>query len=241
MACKVARNMRRAQKEAAIIEAVSHPNVVRSLGAVEPGLVLMEYLEGPTLAAYIESRPTGRMSVGDSLRAAIHLGAALEHAHRAGIVHMDVKPANAILVAGRPVLFDFGGARYLADPRPDKNGGTDPYMAPEEHLLQPIGPAADVFSLGATLYEMLTGETPFRDLPASKPLAQTFEAPTPLKAHRPHAPAALQDIVHRCLARDPAERPALSELLPALHDLVKHGPRMWPAGFEPLKPGLLAA
>ena len=94
----------------------------------------------------------------------IHVGAALSHVHDRGLLHLDVKPANVVVVKGRPILCDFGIARWQTDPRPNRVRGTETYIAPEECLLEEITPAADIFGLGATLYELLTGKLPFPEM-----------------------------------------------------------------------------
>ena len=145
--CKMFGSRRRAHREATALTSLEHPNIVRCFGVHEPHYVLMEYLKGPNLSDLIHQSPAGRLSVSDSLRVAIHLGAALEHIHGKGFLHLDVKPDNVVIVNGRPVLFDFGSLRERAAVRPQQVHGTDPYIAPEELLLETAGPAADVFSL----------------------------------------------------------------------------------------------
>jgi serine/threonine protein kinase len=233
MACKVFRTPAHAAREHAVLQAVAHPNIVRSFGPAGRATLLLEFLEGPTLAGRLDTAPRGRLGVSDAVRCAIHVGAALQHVHAQGYVHLDVKPANVILAAGRPVLFDFGSARRLGAPRPASVAGTDPYMAPEECRLGEITPAADVFSLGATLYELLTGELPFPEGTRDAPYPQLVCPPAPLRKLRPAVPRGLEALVLACLALNPADRPGLPRLLPALHAYVRRGPRMWPEGVSP--------
>jgi serine/threonine protein kinase len=237
MACKLFRSSAAARREAAILSAVAHPNVVRLLGLGAPAHLLMEFLEGPPLSRLIDTSPQGRLKASDALRVAIHLGAALEHVHGQGYLHLDVKPANVIVArGGRPILFDFGTARRQSARRPRDPAGTDPYIAPEECLLQDATPAADVFGLGVTLYEMLTGELPFPKGDDGDPFPQTGRPPVPLREHRRGLPSGLDELVLRCLARDPAARPPLARLLPALNGFIRGGPAMWPPGFRPDAP-----
>ena len=233
MACKVFASRQKAQREADALTALDHPNTVRFFGIGKPPHILMEFLEGPTLRRLIRSQKQERLTVANALRVAIHVGAALQHVHERGYIHLDIKPQNIIVRHGRPVLFDFGSARLRDKERPSYVSGTDPYMAPEECEQQEIGTAADVFGLGVTLYEMLTGKLPFPEGTRRNPFPQTKVAPTPLRQRRRSVPAALEELVHACIAFSPADRPAIPTLLPALHDFIKSGAPMWPPGFRP--------
>jgi serine/threonine protein kinase len=233
MACKVFHTAERARREAGVLAALAHPNIVRSLGVGEPAHLLMEFLEGPTLRRLIGSMPQRRLGISDALRVAIHLGAALVHMHERGVLHLDVKPRNVIVVRGRPVLFDFGTARPRTAWRRRLLEGTDPYMAPEQCRREPVTPAADVFGLGVTLYEMLAGRRPFPDGSSRRSFPQMAASPVPVRRLRPAVPRALEAIVHRCLERDAADRPPLAVLLPELHRLIRSGAPMWPTGFQP--------
>lgn len=233
MACKVFRSIERMRREADILALMSHPNTVRFLGVGSPAHLLMEFLEGPTLSRLIDIQRRERLSVSNAVRVAIHLGSALHHVHDQGFIHLDVKPTNVIVVRGRPVLYDFGIARAQCQERPPHTQGTDAYIAPEECLRQVVSPAADVFGLGVTLYEMLTGTLPFPDGTRRRPYPQIFQEPMPPREANPKLPVALEALVLSCLARDPASRPTLPDLLPGLHRHIRSGPSMWPAGFQP--------
>lgn len=233
MACKVVENTEIAQNQADILLKVAHPNVVRCFGLNGSNCVLMEFLEGPSLHHLMLSRPKGRLGINDALRLAIHLGGALLHVHNVGLLHMDVKPSNVIVVKGRPVLVDFGMARWRTAPRPASVRGTDPYIAPEECLLETITPAADVFGLGVSIYELLTGSLPFPEGREGEPFPQVQHAPASIRLHRPAARTGLEELVLSCLNRDPRERPSLPALLTGLHQFISGGPPMWPGGFTP--------
>jgi serine/threonine protein kinase len=235
MACKAFRTTGPARHEADVLSKLAHPNIVRSFGTYRSNYLLLEFLEGPTLSRLLGERPHKRLSVSDAIRVAIHLGTALQHIHDRGFVHLDVKPSNVIVVNGRPVFFDFGTARVLSAARPNYTVGTDPYISPEECLLERVTAAADVFSLGVTLYELLTGDLPFGEPSRKVPFPQTVRLPVPARAHRKYVSTELDRLVLSCLCRDPAGRPRLEQLLPALHDLVRTGPRMWPTDFDPAR------
>ena len=233
MALKLFRSRRRARREATALSSLSHPNIVRCFGYRKPSYTLMEFLEGPTLRSLMARQPKKRLTISNAIRVAIYLGSALQHIHAKGFIHMDVKPDNVIVINARPVLFDFGSMRIKGAARPPNIDGTDPYIAPEESLLKDVDEKADVFSLGVTLYKMLTGKFPFPDRKYKGRLSQVTRPPTRLRRHLPTASKALEAIVMACLARAPAERPTISALLPDLHGLIRGGPAMWPAGFQP--------
>lgn len=233
MACKVFETAEDAKNEADILLKASHPNVVRCFGLHNSKLVMMEFLEGLNLHQMMISRPKGRLGINDALRSAIHIGGALLHVHRVGLVHLDVKPSNIIVAKGRPVLVDFGIARWRSAPRPKAVQGTHPYVAPEECLMETITPAADVFGLGVTLYELLTGKMPFPHESKKEPYPQILHAATSLRCYRPAVPAGLEKLVLSCLSREPGERPNLAVLLTTLHKFISAGPPMWPEGFQP--------
>jgi serine/threonine protein kinase len=233
MVCKAFRTRARAQREAAVLASLAHPNTPRFLGC-EAHLLLMEYLEGRTLAHLLDAAPTKRMSISNALRVAIHVGAALQHVHATGYIHLDVKPSNIMIgPTGRPVLFDFGTARRINGPRPSAICGTNDYIAPEECERRRVDPAADVFSLGVVLFEMLTGRLPFGDGTRQRPFPQVSRNASDLRAFCKKAPPELQRILAQCLVRDERRRPSLEVLLPALHRHITSGPPMWPEGFEP--------
>jgi serine/threonine protein kinase len=236
MLCKVLGSMEAAQYEANILLALAHPNIVRCFGVNGSNCILMEYLEGPSLHQLAKSRRRRQLGVSDALRIAIYIGAALSHAHERGFVHLDIKPANIVVVNGRPVLCDFGIARRLADPRPRSVRGTEGYMAPEVCLLEELTPAADIFGLGVTLYELLTGNMPFPDKSDDEPYPQTLQPPSTVRKHRAAIPVGLEELILSCLSRDPKARPGLAALLPSLNRFIKSGPPMWPNGFDPAAP-----
>jgi eukaryotic-like serine/threonine-protein kinase len=233
MLCKVLQSMEAAQREADILLALAHPNIVRCFGVNGSNCLLMEYLEGPSLHLLAKSRPKRQLAISDALRISIYVGAALSQVHDRGLLHLDVKPANVVVVNGRPVLCDFGIARWQAEPRPNGMRGTEGYVAPEECRLEQLTPAADIFGLGVTLYELLTGKMPFPEKKEGEPYPQTLRPPSPVRKYRSAVPVELEELVLSCLSRHPKARPSLAALLPSLSRFIKSGPRMWPKGFDP--------
>jgi serine/threonine protein kinase len=233
MLCKVLRSNETAQREADILVALAHPNIVRCFGVDGLSNLLMEYLEGPSLHQLLKTRPKRRLGINDALRISIYIGAALSHVHDRGLLHLDVKPSNIVVVRGRPILCDFGIARWQAVPRPSGVRGTEGYVAPEECRLEEITPAADIFGLGVTLYELLTGNMPFPEKRDEEPYPQISQPPASVRQHRVAVPVGLEKLVLSCLGRDPKGRPTLAALLPALHRYISSGPPMWPTGFHP--------
>lgn len=224
----------RAAEEARILSAFSHPNIVRLFESGAGGELFIEFVDGATLADLMDRHEEGRFRVSDALRIAIHVGAALEHMHGRGFVHLDLAPSNIILKRdGRPVLVELGAARLEGEERPPRVVGTDPYIAPEECLLQDVSRPADVFGFGVLVFELLTGKLAFPKGTRRDPFPQTREEPARVRAFRPGVPKGLDHLVSSCLARDPSDRPLLADLLPSLHDHIRSGPRMWPAGFRP--------
>ena len=228
VACKVYETMARAEHEAKVLFTLNHPNIIRVLGAAPPGVLVTEFLEGPTLHRLIRDCPGHRMEVSDAMRVAIHIGAALAHIHRRGAVHLDVKPTNVIITAGRPVLFDMEAVRALGSPRPQQVMGTGPFIAPEECELRDVTPAADVFSLCATLYQMITGDIPFAVHKAGRRYPQTHKDAMPPHVLRDGLDPVLSELLMAGLARDPAARPTLPDLLLALNVFIADGGHMWP-------------
>lgn len=209
-----------------------HPNVVRVLdvGKTTEGELyfVMELLEGDSLSAVL--RREGHLSVERTVQMAVQVCAALDAAHRAGLVHRDIKPANLVLVprGQGPELvkvLDFGIARSL-DGETQLTGtglivGTTEYLAPEQILGQPYDGRADMYALGVTLFRALTGTPLFPQATDSASLLyhQVNARPEPLTQRAPGAqiPAALERVVLRCLRKDPAERFAdMAELSAAL-------------------------
>lgn len=227
------RALRNLREEAQALERLAHPVIVRGFGAVIDGPhphLLMEHLEGSTLRRLIKRG--GPLPLQQLLPLALHVASALHYVCAEGMAHLDVKPDN--IVMGVPprlidlsIACDLEGCARLRGPI-----GTDAYMAPEQCVKEPegaIGPASDVFGLGATLFHALTGKKPFPREPGAGDsddpwvrFPQLAEEPLPLPAH---VPAELSGLILRMLDRDPTARPAAADVAHELEPLVAALPR----------------
>jgi serine/threonine protein kinase len=220
------RTLRALAREAGLLRRLAHPVIVRGFGAVlegdRPHLVL-EHLEGPTLARTI--RGTGPLELHQLLPLAFQLASGLQYLANERVVHLDVKPGNVILGAP-PRLVDLSIARGVEEAERLRGPvGTDPYMAPEQcdPALGAVGPGADVWALGATLYEAVSGSAPFpradgydRDERLAR-FPQLAAAPPPALEG---CPVELAEIVLDCLAFEPAARPSAGTVGDRLEPLL---------------------
>jgi len=218
--------------EARIVRSLNHPVVVRCFDAVlagdRPHLVL-EFLEGPRLSTLL--RKYGPVGLEQLLPLGLELCSALHYLSGHGVVHLDVKPRNVIM-GGPPRLIDFSIARVIDEARRLTTPiGTDAYMAPEQcapDRLGPVGPPADVWGLGATMYEALTRSLPFPTPKGRTPQSaaarfpQMHDAPVPLPDD---VPGVVSAVILSCLDPRPEDRPTAVEVAGALEPLVAMLPR----------------
>jgi serine/threonine-protein kinase len=197
-------------QESRLASRLSHPNVVQVYDAGETEgspYIVMEYVPGETVAQ------RGKLSHAEAVPLALQACAGLQHAHNAGLVHRDVKPAN-LLVREDHVLkiADFGIARAAELTRLTQHGtvlGTAAYLSPEQAAGDEVTAATDIYSLGAVVYELLTGRAPYEfDSLAELAAQQTRGAITPLRDLEPSVPEPVEAAVMHALAREPRFRPA---------------------------------
>ena len=170
--------------------------------------LVMELVQGQSLAEVL--RQSGRLTVDRTLDVVEQTAAALQAAHDGGVVHRDVKPGNLLLRDdGRLIVTDFGIAHAASAAALTRTGqvvGTAAYLSPEQASGRPVSGATDLYALGVVAHECLSGSRPFeRDDPVAVLLAHLQAPPPPLPAD---VPAPVADLVHRLLAKDPADRPA---------------------------------
>jgi serine/threonine protein kinase len=232
---------RRFMQEAHAVSALNHPNIITIYDIVEHGdtqYMVVEYLDGKTL---LELIPPGGLRVAKVIRYATQIAEALCAAHAARVVHRDLKPAN-IMVTGNDLvkLLDFGLAKVIdwGSPANDRTTvsmlpapltvegslvGTVNYMSPEQAEGRPVDERSDIFSFGAVLYEMLTGQCAFRGNSALATLSAVIrDEVQPIRELTPEVPAELDRIVTACLAKDPEQRiQTMQEVQPALAALKR--------------------
>ena len=192
-----------------------HPNVVSVIDIGTAGsshFIVSQYMGGGTLADRIAEAPEGRMAVADALTVATDLAKALEHAHALGVIHRDLKPANVFYGAdGRAQLGDFGLAASAEEARLTAEGmvvGTVAYMPPEQTLGQDLDPRSDLYSLGALMYETLTGRPPFVGDNVVAIISQHLRAdPVMPRWHNDAVSVELEELVLGLLAKAPEDRP----------------------------------
>jgi CHASE2 domain-containing sensor protein len=211
----------RFQREAEAVARLQHPNIVQVHEVGEHdgrAFMALEFVSGGSLAQRLRQGP---LPVPDAVALVVTLARAVEHAHRRGVLHRDLKPANVLLLEdGTPKITDFGLARVMdAETTTTGTGvvvGTPGYMAPEQALgrSREIGPATDVYALGAILYQLLTGRVPFQADTIVETLDLVrFAAPQPPRELRPEVPPAVEAVCLRCLAKEPAQRYASADAL----------------------------
>ncbi|MVU76507.1 protein kinase [Nocardia sp. ET3-3] len=213
----------RFEREANLAAELDHPNIVTVYARGEEDgrlWIAMQYVPGTDAAIELERHPEG-MTPQRALRIITEVGKALDYAHRCGLLHRDVKPANFLLSRGaghqaivdeeRVLLTDFGVAKSISDNREltatDNLMATVAYAAPERLAAEPMDHRGDIYSLGCAFVKLLTGRTPFPlDSLAQAMIGHLQEPPPALNSLRPGLPPALDVVIAKALAKDPARR-----------------------------------
>ena len=215
--------LERFRREARAVAQLNHPHVVTVIDAGEDDgapYIVFECVTGETLKERI--RRQGRLPVSEAVAYAIEIGRALEAAHGRMLVHRDVKPQNVLIDSdGRAKVTDFGIARSLETQgltAPGRVLGTTDYVSPEQALGHEVTGQSDIYSLGVVLYEMLTGEVPFRaDTQVAVAMKHVREPLPDVQRRRPEISAALAAVVERATAKETQNRYATVEEM--VHDL----------------------
>src|SRR3954471_9740033 len=210
-------NLERFHREARAVAALDHPNIVRAYDIDQHEklhFLVMEYVDGNSLQEIV-----ARHGPMDPVRAAHYIAQAavgLQHAHELGMVHRDVKPGNLLLDrTGVIKVLDMGLARFFNKPadsvteKYDQNCvlGTADYLAPEQAVSNQVDIRADVYSLGGTMYFMLTGQTPFPDgTIAAKLVAHQSKEPKPVESFRSDVPPGILEVLRKMMSKSMEDR-----------------------------------
>src|SRR3990172_4808251 len=227
----------RFEREAKSVAALHHPNIVQVYDfapEADAPYMVMEFIEGATLKTRLESlaRHGQPLPLKAALKIVREVGHALAYAHKRNMIHRDVKPANVMVDAsGRVILTDFGIAKILTGPSYTASGatiGTPAYMAPEQGLGQAGDHRSDIYSLGAMLYQLATGELPFdADTPMAVMLKHINEQMPPPRSVNPDLPEGVERIIVKSMAKSPGDRyQSVDEMLA---DMEKVGAAARPA------------
>ena len=227
----------RFEREARTVSNLKHPNicVLFDVGKQDgTDFMVLEFLEGETLAARISKGP---LPADQSLKYAIQIGDALDRAHRSGVSHRDVKPANVMITRDGCKVLDFGLAKTaprIIDPDDatltvaalTSEGtilGTPQYMAPEQYEGKEADARSDIFAFGCVLYEMVTGKRSFEGKTKASLIAAVLGAePVSMSALVPVTPLALERVVRRCLAKDAEDRyQSMRDVVLELQDITR--------------------
>ena len=202
-------------REARLAAKLSHPNIIPIHAVEERGefvFYVMAFVDGETLAQRVGAR--GPLTSSEGTRVLREVAWALAYAHAQGLVHRDVKPDNILLegATGRVLVADFGIAAAFADAGADGIAGTPEFMSPEQVLGAALDARSDLYGFGATAFYAFSGRVPFEGASVTEVLAkQVTEPPPPLASIGVVVPRKLAALVDRCLAKDPAHRPASAQ------------------------------
>src|SRR5215216_4204730 len=205
----------RFRREALSAARLQHPNVVQVFDSgqdqsTERHYIVMEYVDGPSAADMLRERK--ELDIDETVRLVRDACHGLDYAHRAGVVHRDVKPGNLLFAEemGTTKLADFGIAKAAEQTRITQVGsvlGTAAYLSPEQARGEEAGPASDIYSLGVCAYQFLAGRLPHEYGSLTElALKQQEEVVEPITAYRPDVSPELDEAIRRCLEREPGSR-----------------------------------
>jgi serine/threonine-protein kinase len=242
--------LRRFQREAHTVANLSHPNIVtvHDIGQDGPRYyIVMELIEGQTLKKLLRGhiqRHQRAMGIDQALDLTIQICAGIGYAHRAGLVHSDVKPQNVLVRPdGRVKVADFGIARALSQTLQERDlgWGTPQYLSPEQSSGEPATPASDVYAIGLILFELLAGRLPFTaDSPAEMAIKHARVLPPPVSYYNPSVPKQLEDVIGKVLSKEPGGRyrtaGQFGRVLTAYQESSRQATGYFPAEREPALP-----
>ena len=213
-------------REIKLAARLSHPHILPLFDSGEADgqlYYVMPNVEGQSLRDRLDA--VGQLPIAEAVRIACEIAAALDHAHRHGIVHRDIKPENVMLQGGHVLVADFGIGKALSETggqttQAGTSVGTPAYMSPEQAVGETVDGRTDIYSLGCVLYEMLVGEPPFTGPNVQAVIAKRFvQTPAEVTALRQGVPRPVARAIQRALARTPIDRPeTAAELLAALRE-----------------------
>ena len=224
----------RFRREALAAARLQHPNIVQVFDSGQDSesrrhYIVMEYVDGPSCADLLRERQ--RLEVEETVHVVRDACHGLDYAHRAGVVHRDVKPGNLLVARGTDTtkLADFGIAKAAEQTRITQVGsvlGTAAYLSPEQARGDEAGPASDIYSLGVCAYQLLTGRLPHEYGSLTElALKQQQDTVAPIAQLRPEVPPELDEAVRLCLEREPAARYGSALELAHALDAGLHGER----------------
>ena len=208
--------LQRFEEEAAAVASLRHPNIVQVFDFNSDGdthYMVLEFVPGETLENRLEriSRLGGRLPFNEAIHHTLNICSALGYAHQRGMIHRDIKPANIMINAeGQAILMDFGIVKILGGTSHTMTGtiiGTASYMPPEIIKSEPADQRSDIYSLGITLYEMLSGKVPFHSDSAMSLMMMHINNPVPdPRDVRPELTPGMVDVLFKCLEKEPDHR-----------------------------------
>ncbi len=238
-------SVERFEREILVAAKLQHPHIVALLTAGSHDDLLyyvMPYIKGESLRAKLARE--GALPIGETVRILHEVSDALASAHREGVVHRDIKPDNVLLSDDHALVTDFGVAKAVSESTGSQTLtsmgvalGTPTYMSPEQAAANPhVDHRSDIYSLGGLAYEMLCGRPPFEGgTPQAMLAAHVTQAPDPVTTHRSTVPAAMNDLVMRCLAKLPADRyQTADELKQQLVAMTTPSGGVTPTGAQPV-------